>query len=80
MKRILVIIGIIVILIALVIINFITRKNSDDDTKQIVVAEVTHSAFYAPWYVALHNGYFEDLEIEVVLTSGANNVVYTYIY
>lgn len=75
MKRILVIIGIVVILIALVIINFITRKNSDDDTKRIVVAEVTHSAFYAPWYVALHNGYFEDLEIEVVLTSGANNVV-----
>jgi len=44
---------------------------------KITVAEVTHSAFYAPWYVAIENGYFEEnnIDVEVVLTSGANNVV-----
>ncbi len=50
-------------------------KNKDDKEK-IVVAEVTHSVFYAPFYVGLHNGYFEDngLDLEVILTSGADKV------
>lgn len=50
-------------------------NNKHESKKKFVVAEVTHSVFYAPWYVAIHNGYFSDLEIEVILTSGANNVV-----
>ena len=40
------------------------------------MAEVTHSSFYTPLYVALENGYFEDegLEIELILTPGADKV------
>ena len=54
---------------------FISKENkTDSNINKIRVAEVTHSTFYAPWYVALKNNYFEDLEIEVILTSGANNV------
>lgn len=41
------------------------------------MAEVTHSVFYAPQYVAIENGYFkeEGLDIELILTSGADNVM-----
>lgn len=58
-------------------ILFFNKKDSDKKLQKIVVSEVTHSAFYAPWYVAIEEGYFEDegLDIKVILTSGANNVV-----
>ena len=58
-----------------IIINKI-NDNEDTELTKIRVAEVTHSIFYAPWYVALENGYFEDegLNIEVVLTPGADKV------
>ncbi len=50
-------------------------KTKEENTK-IVVAEVTHSVFYAPFYVSIHNGYFEEegLDIDVILTSGADKV------
>ncbi|MBQ9482045.1 MAG: ABC transporter substrate-binding protein [Clostridia bacterium] len=34
------------------------------------VNEVTHSIFYAPLYIAVENGYFEDEGIEIELTNG----------
>lgn len=42
----------------------------------MIVAEVTHSVFYAPWYVAIENNYFKDegLDIELILTPGADKV------
>ena len=48
----------------------------DNPKNKITVAEVTHSVFYAPWYVALENGYFKELglDIEVILTPGADKV------
>ena len=75
MKRALIIILIGIILVIATIVVFISKENkTDSNINKIRVAEVTHSTFYAPWYVALNNNYFEDLEIEVILTSGANNV------
>ena len=58
-------------------ILFFNKKDSAKKLQKIVVSEATHSAFYAPCYVAIEEGYFEDagLDIEVILTSGANNVV-----
>ncbi|MBQ2872567.1 MAG: ABC transporter substrate-binding protein [Bacilli bacterium] len=58
----------------------IVRINGDDDNKgltKITVAEVAHSVFYAPQYVAHGLGYFEEegLDVEIVLTSGADNVM-----
>ena len=51
-----------------------TGCKKDDNLTKLTVAEVTHSVFYAPWYVALEEGYFEDesLDIEVILTPGAD--------
>ena len=36
----------------------------------IKVNEVTHSIFYAPFYVAINNGYFADEKIQIELTNG----------
>ncbi len=65
----------IIVLLLLTALMFILLR-PDKSSKKITVAEVTHSVFYAPWYVALENGYFEDegLDIEVVLTPGADKV------
>ena len=72
----------IITLIILIIISFslfiiLNKKEKQDSLDHVTVAEVTHSAFYAPWYVAIEEGYFKDngIDVEVVLTSGANNVV-----
>ena len=47
-----------------------------EKTNKIRVAEVTHSIFYTPFYVALENGYFkeEGLNIELILAPGADKV------
>ena len=37
---------------------------------KVKVNEVTHSIFYAPFYVAINNGYFADEKIEIELTNG----------
>ncbi len=51
------------------------KKNNNSKIK-ITVAEVAHSIFYAPQYVSLHNGYFNDvgLDVEILLTPGADKV------
>lgn len=71
---------IIISLVLLVIIVFVTvftlgHKKNDNLTK-VKVAEVTHSVFYAPQYVAHSLGYFEDegLNVELNLVPGADKV------
>ena len=61
-------------LVLLITICFVGCKK---DEKKITVCEVTHSVFYAPQYVAMEQGYFEDegLDIQLTLTSGADNVM-----
>ena len=53
------------------------NKTNNQKYKTIKVAEVTHSIFYAPQYVAINNGYFKEfgLDIDLILTSGADNVM-----
>jgi len=76
MKKLIYIITILII-IAFSLLLIFNKKEKNNDLTKITVAEVTHSAFYAPWYVAIEKGYFKNngIDIEVVLTSGANNVV-----
>jgi len=52
------------------------KGKKDEEIKKIKVAEVTHSIFYTPLYVADALGYFEEegLDVDIILTSGANNV------
>lgn len=45
-------------------------NNNQNDLTKIRLNEVTHSIFYAPLYVAINNGYFEDDGIEIELTNG----------
>lgn len=54
----------------------IFNKEEESDLKKVKVAEVTHSVFYAPQYVAHSLGYFEEegLDVEIILTSGADKV------
>ena len=72
MKKLL-IIPIISLLVLLLTIFTWPKKN---DLKKIKVAEVAHSVFYAPQYVADSLGYFKDegLDVEIILASGADNV------
>lgn len=76
MKKIIISIVILIIITCSLLIIF-NKKSSNNNLKHVTVAEVTHSPFYAPWYVAIEKGYFKDngLDVDVVLTSGANNVV-----
>ena len=53
------------------------KDEENNGLKKITVAEVAHSVFYAPQYVAHGLGYFEEegLDVSIVLTSGADNVM-----
>ena len=78
MKRLFIYGGILLIaLIATLVIILLNKNDKNDTLKTLKVAEVTHSPFYTPFYVAIENGYFEEvgLNIDLILTSGANNVV-----
>lgn len=77
MKKYIITIIILTICLTLTLITYILNKKEEkSNLKTIKVAEVTHSAFYAPLYVAIEEGYFEKngINIELILTSGANNV------
>ena len=67
------------LVIVLSCIAIVRIKNEEDDNglTKITVAEVAHSVFYAPQYVAHGLGFFEEegLDVEIVLTSGADNVM-----
>ena len=60
-------------------IFFWLHQNNDDDSNltSVKVAEVAHSIFYAPQYLADSLGYFEDegLDVEINLTAGADSVM-----
>lgn len=75
MKKIFYILITLIIIITLVLI--IKPKENNENITTIKVAEVTHSAFYTPFYVAIKNNYFKDnnINIDLILTSGANNVI-----
>lgn len=68
----------IIILLAIMVWGSIIVFDNTKKTEltNIKLAEVTHSVFYAPQYVALSEGYFKDvgLDVELVLTPGADKV------
>lgn len=72
------IIGIILVLVVFLTGSLIIFKNEtkENDLTKITVAEVAHTIFYAPGYAAISEGYFEEegLEIELILTPGADKV------
>lgn len=65
------IIAIVVLISAIFIINSDnTSKNKKESLKEISVSEVTRSVFYAPQYVAIAGGYFEEEGLKINLTTG----------
>lgn len=77
MKKLITLITCIVILVLGVILYCFYQSKDNGTLTKVKVAEVTHSVFYAPQYVAMEQGYFEDegLDIQLTLTSGADNVM-----
>ena len=71
-KRIIYIIVIVLIVVLAVGIFIATRQkgNNEGELKTIDVNEVTRSVFYAPQYVAINNGYFEENGMEIELSTG----------
>lgn len=63
---------IIIVLFCSILYLIETNKDKTSELQKLKVAEVTHSVFYAPQYIAIANGYFEEenLEIELILTPG----------
>lgn len=72
-RRTIILIAVVVIIIAIVIGIFVFKNNTNEETanlKTIKVNEVTRSVFYAPQYVAINNGYFEEAGMNIELTTG----------
>ena len=78
MKKIIITIVCIVIIAAIVITAIlVSNKPEEAGLTTIQLNEVTRSVFYAPQYVAIANGFFEEegLEIEMTTGQGADKVM-----
>ena len=79
MKKTIVYIVVILVIFALacaVLFNFNKKDDNGKDLETVRLAEVAHSIFYAPMYVAIEEGYFEEvgIDIELSLANGADKV------
>lgn len=78
-KKIIILVCFIIVLAG--VLFFMINKNSENKNdkntlKEVKVAEVAHTIFYAPAYAAISKGYFEDegIKIDLTLTAGADKV------
>lgn len=81
-RNIIILISVAVLIIALATIAIINNRESSttepsNELQSISVSEVTRSVFYAPQYVAIAAGYFEEegLKIDLTTGQGADNVM-----
>ncbi|MCT4595550.1 MAG: ABC transporter substrate-binding protein [Anaeromicrobium sp.] len=61
----------------LLIISIASIGCDDKGLTTVRLAEVTHSVFYAPQYVAITNGFFEEegIELEIINGQGADKTM-----
>ena len=74
-KKIMIISLIFIFIICLITLHNV--KKEDNNLTKVKVAEVAHSIFYAPQYIAISKGYFEEegIDIDLTLASGADKVI-----
>jgi len=65
------------LLVAAIVLLTACRRENDSEMTTIRISEVTRSVFYAPQYVALSLGFFEEegLNVELFTSDGANHVM-----
>lgn len=75
-KKIIIGLSFVVVLFGVVLLAFGLRNNKDTSLTKVRLAEVTHSSFYSPLYVAIEKGYFKEagIDLELILTPGADKV------
>lgn len=63
--------------LAMVVTLCVGCGKKEEGLKKVVLNEVAHSIFYAPQYVAIENGYFEEegLDLELVTGFGADKTM-----
>lgn len=59
-----------VVMALILLILPLSACGGNDDLKTLEVNEVTHSVFYAPLYLAIEDGYFEEEGLKINLTNG----------
>lgn len=64
------------ILILCVLLFLMIKPEKNNNLNEVKLAEVTHSVFYTPMYVAIENGYFteEGIDLKLSMISGADKV------
>ena len=67
----------VIVILAVLGISKFLRKRQSSHLTHVTLAEVAHSIFYAPQYLADALGYFEDegLDVDISLSNGADNVM-----
>lgn len=78
MKKIIITTVLVVVIIAVAITTIIlNNRNNTSNLQKIRLNEVTRSVFYAPQYVAIAQGFFEEegLDIEITTGQGADKVM-----
>lgn len=70
--------GVIILFLACLVLFDFNKDDKSNPKKltKVTLAEVAHTIFYAPQYVAIEKGYFEDygIDVELTLTAGADKV------
>lgn len=60
----------IIILALIIMVSMLFAACGQQDKIKVVLSEVTHSVFYAPQYVAINKGFFEEQGLEIELSNG----------
>lgn len=72
-KKTITLIAVIILIIAILTGGFLLNKKTNENTAELTTIqlnEVTRSVFYAPQYVAIANGFFEEEGLEIEMTTG----------
>lgn len=76
MKKQIITLLVLLLIIGISIFEYYQNTNNKQSNNTLSLGEVTHSIFYAPLYVSIENGYFEEenLKIDLSVISGADKV------